>query len=80
MIENATKITVTLHNGEKYEATLVATDEQTDLAVLKIDAENLSPATIGKSSELSVGEEILVVGNPLGELGGSVSNGIISAT
>ena len=79
VIENATKITVTLHNGEKYEATLVATDEQTDLAVLKIEAENLSPATIGKSSELSVGEEILVVGNPLGELGGSVSNGIISA-
>ncbi len=79
VIDGAEKINVTLHNGESYEATLVATDEQTDLAVIKIEAEGLSPVTIGKSSELQTGDEILVVGNPLGELGGSVSKGIISA-
>ncbi len=79
VISNATKITVTLHNGEEYDAKLVATDEQTDIAVIKINATELSAAVIGSSSSLKQGEQIVLVGNPLGQLGGSVSEGIISA-
>lgn len=79
VIDGATKITVTLHNNEQYEATLVATDEKTDLAVLKIDAKDLVPVILGDSSELKTGESVVVIGNPLGSLGGSVSSGIISA-
>ncbi len=80
VIEGATRITVTLTNSAKYEAILIGSDEKTDLAVLKIDAQNLSKATIGVSSDLLVGEDILVIGNPLGSLGGSLTDGIISAT
>lgn len=79
VIEGATKITVTLHNKEHYEAKLVATDEKTDIAVIKIEATDLIPAVLGDSSLLKTGESIVVIGNPLGELGGSVSSGIISA-
>lgn len=79
VIEGATKIIVTLRNSEQYEAELVATDEKTDLAVIKIQAEDLVPVILGDSSLLRTGESIVVIGNPLGELGGSVSAGIISA-
>ncbi len=75
----ASKITVRLSNGTEYEATLVGTDSDTDIAVLKIDAEGLVAAEIGTSSGLVVGEEIVIIGNPLGTLGGTVTNGIISA-
>lgn len=80
VISSSTKITVTLRDGTVYDASLVAADELSDLAVLKIDAEGLTPAVIGDSSLLSAGDSVLVVGNPLGELGGSISHGIISAT
>ncbi len=73
----ADKITVRLSNGEEYTATLVGTD--TDIAVLKIKATGLTAATIGTSSSLAVGEEVVIIGNPLGTLGGTVTNGIISA-
>ncbi|MCI8440939.1 MAG: PDZ domain-containing protein [Provencibacterium sp.] len=79
VIENALSITVRLKNGESYEASLIGTDEQTDLAVLKIDAQGLSAATTGDSDALQVGEETVAIGNPLGELGGTVTNGIVSA-
>lgn len=79
VIDGATKITVRLTTGTEYAATLVGTDAQSDIAILKVDATNLPFATIGDSSALLVGEEVLAIGNPLGELGGSVSNGIISA-
>lgn len=73
-------ITVTLKSGEKYEATVVGADAETDIAVLKIEAEAALPyAVIGDSEALVVGEEVIAVGNPLGELGGTVTNGIISA-
>lgn len=75
----ADKITVRLSNGNEYEAKLVGTDTDTDIAVLKIDAEGLVAAEIGTSSGLAVGEEIVIIGNPLGTLGGTVTNGIISA-
>jgi len=72
-------ITVTLKNGEKYPAVVVGADAETDVAVLKIEATGLPYAVIGDSESLRVGEEVIAVGNPLGELGGTVTNGIISA-
>ena len=79
VIEGATKISVRLTNGTQYEAKLIGTDDQADIAVLKIEATDLTFAVIGSSKDLVVGEEVLAIGNPLGELGGSVTNGIISA-
>jgi len=78
-VSEATKITVSLYNSEeKYEATIIGTDEQTDLAIIKIDADNLTPAELGDSSTCKIGEFVLAVGNPLG-LETSVTSGIISA-
>lgn len=79
VIAGADKITVTLKNGTSYDATLVGSDESTDLAVLKIDATDLVPVTFGDSDALRVGEMAIAIGNPLGELGGTVTNGLISA-
>lgn len=79
VVSGATKITVRLTSGDEYEATLIGTDSQEDIAVIKIDATDLPAATLGDSSKLVVGDEVLAVGNPLGSLGGSVTNGIISA-
>ena len=79
VIDGATKITVTLKNGTSYTAKLVGTDSQTDIAVVKIDANDLTPAVFGDSDQLTVGEEAIAIGNPLGQLGGTVTNGIISA-
>ncbi len=79
VIEDATSIKVTLTDGNKYDATLVGTDAELDVALLKIDADNLTVAVLGSSSELNVGETSIVIGNPLGQLGGTVTHGIISA-
>ena len=79
VIDGASSITVTLRNGESYDATLVGTDSQVDIALLKIDATGLSPAVFGDSDTLSVGDKTVIIGNPLGTLGGSVTEGIISA-
>lgn len=79
VIEDAKKITVILDNGESYSAKLVGTDEITDIAVIKIEVSGLIPAVYGKSEDLRVGDFALAVGNPLGELGGTVTDGIISA-
>lgn len=79
VISNARNINVKLHDGTEYKATLVATDEETDLAVLKIDASGLLPAVLGDSEELKVGETVIAIGNPLGTLGGTVTTGIVSA-
>lgn len=76
----AENITVRLTNGEEYTATAIGNDVDSDIAVLKIDAQNLTFAVAGNSDNLAVGEEVVVVGNPLGELGGTVTNGIVSAT
>ena len=79
VIDGATKITVRLSSGSEYQATLVGTDAQSDIAVIKIEEIALPYAKIGDSAKLAVGEEVLAIGNPLGTLGGSVTNGIISA-
>lgn len=80
VIDKAEEITVTLKSGKEYKAKLVGTDDKTDIAVLKIEATDLTPATFGDSGAVAVGEQIVVIGNPLGSLGGSVTTGIISAT
>ena len=72
-------IVVVLDNDEEYEAELVGLDEKTDLAVLKIEANNLTAAEFGNSDELVVGERIVAIGNPTGlNLAGSVTQGIVS--
>ncbi|HIS68580.1 MAG TPA: trypsin-like peptidase domain-containing protein [Candidatus Gallacutalibacter stercoravium] len=79
VIEGAQRITVTLRDGTSYDATLIGTDSETDVALLKIDATGLQAATLGDSSTLQVGETAVAIGNPLGQLGGTVTDGIISA-
>ena len=79
VIEGAQKITVRLNNGTDYDATLLGRDSKTDLAVLRIDATGLQPVTFGNSDKLIVGELAVAIGNPLGQLGGTVTEGIISA-
>lgn len=78
VVENATSFDVILYNGDKFEAKLIGTDEISDLAVLKIEAENLETITYANSDKLVVGENVIAIGNPLGLLENSVSNGIIS--
>ncbi|MEA4922337.1 MAG: trypsin-like peptidase domain-containing protein [Eubacteriaceae bacterium] len=78
VISDASTISVTV--GKKsYKATVVGTDSENDIAVLKINAKNLTAATYGNSDQIDVGDMSVVIGNPLGELGGSVAAGIISA-
>jgi len=79
VIDDASKITVTLADGTEYKANLKGKDTETDIALIKIDADNLQPVILGDSSGLRVGELAVAVGNPLGELGGTVTDGIISA-
>lgn len=78
VIDGATTITVEDVNGNTYDATLIGSDSKTDIAVLKIDAENLTYAEIADSDSLEIGDDAIVIGNPLGT-GISVTNGIISA-
>ena len=79
VVSGATDCTVTLYNGEKIPATLVGTDPNSDLAVIKIDKNDLEYATLADSSQLVLGEETIVIGNPLGQ-GITCTNGIISST
>lgn len=79
VIEGSSKVTVRLKDGTECEATVVGTDAQNDIAVLKIKANNLTAAAYGDSDDLSVGDLVVAIGNPLGELGGTASQGIISA-
>lgn len=78
VIEKATKITVALADNTEYEAVLVGTDDVTDVALLKIDAQNLSYAVIGDSSALRIGDTANVIGNPLGRLSGTLTVGVVS--
>ena len=78
VVSGASQITVTIGDTD-YTATVVGEDDTSDVAVLKINATGLTPATVGDSDSLSVGDSVLAVGNPLGELGGTVTSGIVSA-
>lgn len=80
VIAGAEKINVRLTNGSEYAATLRGTDSTSDIAVITITVnESVTVAQLGSSTSLKVGESVIAIGNPLGELGGTVTNGIISA-
>ena len=79
VVSGAKKIAVRLSDGTEYDASLIGCDSKTDLAVIKIQASELTPAVLGDSSAMMVGETVVAVGNPLGELGGTVTSGILSA-
>jgi len=78
VIEHARQVTVTLYDGTHFPAVIVGEDVNTDIAVLKIDADGLIPAMFGDSGQLQVGQEIAVIGNPLGHAH-TMTTGIISA-
>ena len=84
VIEDAVKdssvsITVSFHDGSSYPATLVGGEEDNDVAVLKIEASGLQTVTLGDSDQLKVGQAVMAIGNPLGELTYSLTDGLISA-
>lgn len=79
VINSAKEIKIRLHDGTEYTASVVGSDAKTDVGILKVDATNLKPVTVGDSDKLLVGDTAVVIGNPLGQLGGTVTNGIISA-
>ena len=79
VVSGANTITVQLADNTEYSATLVGADSTSDVAVLKIESTGLTPATIGDSSALAVGETVVAVGNPMGTLSGTVTDGIVSA-
>ena len=78
VVSGATEVKVTLYNGETYTATYVGGDSDYDVAVIKIDASGLMPVVLGDSGKLNVGDSVLAIGNPLGELTFSMSQGIVS--
>lgn len=80
VVVNTESIVVRLKDGTEYNAELIGMDSQTDLAVLKIDASDLDAVTFADSDQIQVGDLAVAIGNPLGELGGTVTSGIVSAT
>lgn len=78
VIQGASKARVYLQDGTEYAASIVGADVRTDIAVLKIEATGLTPAVIGSSKDAVIGERVYAIGNPLGVLTTSVSDGIIS--
>ncbi len=79
VIEGATNIQVITSKGEKLQAKLIGTDPDTDIAIIQVPGNTLRPATLGDSEQLRVGDYVFAIGNPLGTLGGTVTDGIISA-
>ena len=75
----AVTIEVSFANGDKYDARLIGGEKDNDVAVIKIDADDLTPVTLGDSSKLVVGEKVYAIGNPLGELTYSLTDGLVSA-
>ena len=79
VIEKANTITVAMYDGTTYPAKLIGYDASNDIAVLKIEATGLTPVTLGDSDALEVGDEVVAIGNPLGELTFSLTKGNVSA-
>ena len=79
VVEGASRLTVITFMGDEYEARLVGFDQMNDVAILKVEAVNLPTVTIGSSDELIVGDQVVAIGNPLGELTSSLTVGYISA-
>ena len=80
VVEGANTLTVIMHNGTEYDAKLIGYDEYNDLAVLKIDAKGLPCAKLGSSDDLIIGDMVVAIGNPLGELTSSLTVGYVSGT
>lgn len=78
VVKNAETVQVTMYNGDEYDAKYVGGDEEYDIAVIKVEAENLQHVTLGDSDSLNVGDRVLAIGNPLGELTFSMSGGMVS--
>lgn len=78
VVDGASSVSVTLYNGESYDAKVIGSDEDYDIAVLKIDVTGATPVVLGDSSKVAIGESVAAVGNPLGELTFSMSEGIVS--
>ena len=79
VVEDSSSITVAMYDGKTYDAKLVGYDESNDVAVLKIEAQNLVPVVLGNSDNVNVGDSVVAIGNPLGELTFSLTSGAISA-
>ena len=79
VISGASSVQVTLYNGDTYDAAVIGGDSDYDVAVLKIEASGLQPVTLGESADVNVGDTVLAIGNPLGELTFSMSQGIVSS-
>ena len=79
VIEDSSAITVTCYDGTSYDAKLIGFDESNDIAVLKVEAENLPPVILGSSDNMNVGDSVIAIGNPLGELTFSLTAGTVSA-
>ncbi|MBR5869060.1 MAG: trypsin-like peptidase domain-containing protein, partial [Clostridia bacterium] len=80
VVDDAMSIQVYLYDGSEYSATLVGSDEATDIAVIKVEGTDLPAATFGNSDELQIGEDVVAIGNPLGlDLSFTVTRGIVSA-
>ncbi len=79
VIEDASTVKVTAYDGTAYDAVIVGGDEENDIAVLKVDAQGLTPVTLGSSDALKVGDDVVAIGNPLGELTFSLTKGVVSA-
>ena len=79
VVEGSNSIKVTTYDGTSYDAQLIGYDESNDIAVLKIDASDLTPVVLGDSDTLNVGDSVVAIGNPLGELTFSLTTGVVSA-
>ena len=79
VVKDADTVKVTMYNGDEYDAKYVGGDEDYDIAVIKVEATELQPVTLGDSEKLNVGDHVLAVGNPLGELTFSMSGGMVSS-
>ena len=79
VIEGADSVKVSCYDGSEYDAEIVGTDQSNDIAVLKIEATGLEPVVLGSSSDLSIGDDVVAIGNPLGELTFSLTSGVVSA-
>ena len=78
VVKDGETVKVTLYSGDEYEAKYVGGDEDYDIAVIKVEAADLQPVTLGDSGSLNVGDHVLAIGNPLGELTFSMSGGMVS--
>lgn len=78
VVEDSSDLSVILNDGREFSARIIGQDTQSDLAVIKIEAEDLAPATFGNSDTLQVGERTVVIGNAAGRLAGTVTQGIVS--